>query len=91
MNITLTEASNNSSVCGNKMQTLAILPIISKPTRVSASSCSLIDKIVVNTSVNFRYGIFTTGISDQMPIFKTYKHYFDSAKILSKKYYSQKI
>ena len=81
----MTEAANNSSVFHNNMQTLALLPVISKPTRISKSSSSLIDNIFVNNLVNFRSGIFTIDISDHMPIFIIYKQYFDSEKNPPKK------
>ena len=69
----MTDASNNSSVFHNNMQTLALLPVISKPTRISPSSCSLIDNIFVNNLVNFRSGFFTIDISDHMLTFIIYK------------------
>ena len=49
----MTEAPNNSLVFHHNMQTLALLTVIWKPTRISASLCSLIDNIFVNNLVNF--------------------------------------
>ena len=81
----ITEVSINSSIFHNNKQTLTVLPVNSKLTRISAASCSLIDSIFVNNSVNFRSGIITVDILDHMPIFIFYKQCFDSEKIIIKR------
>ena len=46
-----------------------ILPIITKPTRLTEHTATLIDHIYKNCSQNFTAGILTVDITDRLPIF----------------------
>ena len=54
----------------DRMLSLMLLPIIFKPTRITANSATLIDNIFTNApSHSLKSGIFFTDISDHFPIF----------------------
>ena len=59
----------NSSNFYDSLNSIAFLPTIYKPTRITENSFSLIDNILVSNPTNFRAGIFTIDISDHLPIF----------------------
>ena len=46
-----------------------LLPIISKPTRITDNSATLIDNFFINEPCNFESGIIISDISDHFPIF----------------------
>ena len=46
-----------------------ILPIITKPTRLTDNTATLIDHIHTNCLQNFTSGILTVDITDHLPIF----------------------
>ena len=46
-----------------------ILPIITKPTRLTDHTATLIDHIYTNCLQNFTAGILTVDITDHLPIF----------------------
>ena len=46
-----------------------ILPIITKPTRLTDHTATLIDHIYTNSLQNFTPGILTVDITDHLPIF----------------------
>ena len=54
------------------MSSNAFMPLITRPTRVTATSATLIDNIFTNNFENFRdsfQGILVTDISDHYPVF----------------------
>ena len=54
------------------MSSNAFVPLITRPTRVTATSATLIDNIFTDNFENFRdsfQGILVTDISDQYPVF----------------------
>ena len=54
------------------MSSNAFMPLITRPTRVTATSANLIDNIFTNNFENFRdyfQGILVTDISDHYPVF----------------------
>ena len=57
----------------NCMSTLSLIPVITKPTRITnspeAASASLIDNIFTTAPYNFQSGIIISDISDHFPIF----------------------
>ena len=56
----------------NMMSSYAFVPLISRPTRVTADSATLIDNIFTNDIVNFGYslnGVLVSDISDHYPVF----------------------
>ena len=57
------------------MNSLALVPTKYKPTRLTSSSCILIDTTFASNLHNFYSGILTIDISDLLPVFITYKGY----------------
>ena len=58
--------------CNNStsfLNTLSLLPIISKPTRITDNSATLIDNFFINEPCNFESGILISDILDHFPIF----------------------
>ena len=58
------------------MYSLSFLPIISKPTRITDNSATLIDDFFINEPCNFESGILISDISDHFPIFFISKKIF---------------
>lgn len=80
-NLDLLEIDSNlsSSEFLNMMSGLSLSPLISKPTRVTDNSSSLIDNIFISNLINFKTGIFSVDISDHFPIFLIYQNYFSAS------------
>ena len=60
----------------SSMAALSLIPTISKPTRITDTSCTLIDNIFTTNLSNFISGIFTIEIADHLPIFIIARNYF---------------
>ena len=60
----------------NRMHGLSFIPVISKPTRVTNTSATLIDNIFISTPALYTSGIFATDISGHFPIFVKINDYF---------------
>lgn len=75
-NIDLHSINNRqSSIFSNFLQTYALYPLIDKPTRVCATSQTLLDNIFTNAIFDkFQSGILYSDISDHMPIFSVHKN-----------------
>ena len=58
----------------NLMFLNSFLPVITKPTRVSGDSATLLDNIFINRPVNYLSGIIMEPLSDHYPIFLIYKN-----------------
>ena len=69
------DSDNNVSEFLNTLASRSVTPVISKATRVSDSSATIIDNIFVSNPVNFTSGVLVTDISDHFPIFIV-KHSF---------------
>ena len=55
----------------NYMFSSSFYPLISRPTRITSTSATLIDNIFVNSfEDNFTTGLLLTDISDHLPIFQ---------------------
>ena len=65
----------DSSEFVNSMAEISLLPTISKPTRLSNSSATLIDNIFIKLPFNFVSGILVYDISDHLPIFIIRKNF----------------
>ena len=65
----------------NKMQALSFMPVISKPTRVTDTTATLIDNIFISTPTLYTSGIFTDDMSDHFQIFILINNYFNSDDI----------
>jgi hypothetical protein len=63
------------------------LPVITKPTRITRYSASLLDNILTHDIINssITHGIFLTDISDHFPIFAINKKYSLNDKVVSVK------
>ena len=56
----------------NYMFSSSFYPLISKPTRITSTSATLIDNIFVNSlDDHYTSGLLLTDISDHLPIFQT--------------------
>ena len=60
----------------HRLFSLSLTPIISKPTRVTDHSATLIDNIFIDSTLEYRAGIFSSDISDHFPIFVIKKKLF---------------
>ena len=72
-----------------RLYTLSLSPLITKPTRVTNHSTTLIDNIFSENSLNYRAGILSNDISDHFSIFLIKKYYFcmcDNADKIQTKY-----
>ena len=65
------EESRHSNDVFNCTFSSSFYPLISKPTRITSGSATLIDNIFVNSLVyNFTSGLLSTDLSDHLPIFQ---------------------
>jgi len=54
----------------NMLFSHGLLPIVTKPTRITSHTATLIDHIYINSSIShITYGIATIDISDHLPVF----------------------
>ena len=74
----LNKDCNNSTSLLNTMYSLSLLPIISKPTRNTDNSVTLIDNFFINEPCNFKSSILISDISDHLPIFFNRKNLFST-------------
>ena len=61
--------SNLSEPFQDAIFSQSFVPIINKPTRITDTSATLIDNILINNPSNFTSGILLYDISDHLPIF----------------------
>ena len=66
----------NSQSFYHAMNTYSLIPIISKPSRITDTSFTLIDNFFVSKLDSFTSGMFCVDITDHYPIFLIYKNYF---------------
>lgn len=69
LNIDLTDGSQNSSDLMDLMHSFNMVPVITKPTRITDNSRSLIDHIWTNNLAESESGIVKVCITDHYPIF----------------------
>ena len=72
INILSSETHQGINEFVNMMSRYAFVPLISRPTRVTADTATLIDNIFTNDFVNFGYllnGVLVSDISDHYPVF----------------------
>ena len=72
INILNSETHQGINEFVNMMSRYAFVPLISRPTRVTADTATLIDNIFTNDIVNFGYllnGVLVSDISDHYPVF----------------------
>ena len=51
------------------VRSLSLLPLITRPTRITETSATLLDNFIVNNPSNITSGILTVDVSDHLPIF----------------------
>ena len=70
-NLNLLDVETNNSVSQflNQMASYSLLPVISRPTRITEQTSSLIDNIFIKHPTNFESGLIISTISDHLPIF----------------------
>ena len=72
LNVGLHEPTNDFL---NQMYSFSLIPVITKPTRITESSATLIDNIFTNDiKADVKSGILYTDISDHFPIFMIIDH-----------------
>ena len=69
---------SNSENFYQAMNSYSMIPIISRPSRVTDTSFSLIDNFFVSNLNSFTSGMFSTHISDHYPIFLVYRNYLSA-------------
>ena len=69
LNLLDSESNNTISQFVNQMSTYSLLPIISRPTRITVQTSTLIDNIFIKHPNNFDSGIIISTISDHWPIY----------------------
>ena len=62
----------------NSLNSQSFIPVISKPTRVTDTTATLIDNIFISNPINFTSGIIVADISDHFPIFIGIKNVFSN-------------
>ena len=67
------------------MKSIYLLPTISRPTRITESSCTLIDIVFASNLNNFKSRVFTADIYDHLPISILYDEYSATDEIQPKK------
>ena len=70
---------NNVSDFYDNVNTLSLVPTITKPTRVSTNCHSLIDNILVSKPFNYSSGLLSFDVSDHFPIFIIYNNFFNQS------------
>ena len=68
-NINLLAETPQQNQLISEMEDLDLFQLLSKPTRITTESMTLIDHIYTNTDKNLRYGIITHAISDHLSTF----------------------
>jgi len=76
-NVNLLNIENNQDAqyLITTLQSTSYIPVISKPTRITDNSATLIDNIFLNCPINFVSGVLTCDISDHFPIFIIRKNF----------------
>ena len=67
---------NNTLKFMNLMNSVSLIPIISKPSRITHNSATLIDNIFTNQPIDFNAGLFTCDFSDHLPLFFNIRNFF---------------
>lgn len=80
-NIDLLNMSKSSSHYLDTIYSKGLHPLITRPTRITIDSATLIDNIFTNIRDDkVKYGILINDISDHLPIFVSYHHYYIKPK-----------
>ena len=60
----------------NTLNSFSLIPLISKPTRITENSATLIDNICIKNPIDFKTGILSIDLSDHLPIFLIKENFF---------------
>ena len=60
----------------NSLSSISLIPVITKPTRITDQTATLIDNIFISNPINFSSGIIISDISDHFPTFIHFEHFF---------------
>ena len=92
-NLCMTKINEDPAVASfyHTMHTLSLIPTISKPTRITDSSCSLIDNIFISNLNNFSSGSLMIDLSDHLPVFLVYENFFQPESSISQSVKFRKI
>ena len=75
------EENGNTMNFINSLSSLSLIPVITKPTRITQESATLIDNIFTSNPINFTSGIIISDISDHLPVFYHKKNVFLNKKL----------
>ena len=80
LNIDLLKIESDASISNfyDSLSSHSLLPMISKPTRITDDTFSLIDNIFVTNPSQIHSGILNFDITDHFPIFITYKDFLNN-------------
>ena len=76
LNLLRVQSDDNIAHFYDIINTLSLIPTITKPTKLTDNSQTLIDNIFISKPFNYVSGILTFDISDHFPIFVIFKDYF---------------
>ena len=81
-NLDLLKMDSDSTVSNfmDTIHTFGLIHTISKPTRITENTFSLIDNIFISNSAQYSSGILSFDITDHFPIFVVFKNFFDRAE-----------
>ena len=85
LNLLESESNNATSQFVNQMATYSLLPVISRPTRITEQTSSVIDNIFIKHPINFYSGVIISTISDHVPIFITKNINANGAEVVQAK------
>ena len=82
-NYNILDLENSNSVINflTLTNTFSMIPLITKPTRITDESATLIDNIFIRNPIEYTSGIFNIDISDHLPIFLIKHNFFQQPEI----------
>ena len=69
LNLLDADSNNPTNQFVNQMSSYSLLPVISRATRITELTSSLIDNIFIKHPINFDSGLIISTVSDHLPIF----------------------
>ena len=82
-NFNLLDLEKSNSVMNflSSINAFSLIPLITKPTRITNESATLLDNIFIRHPLDYKSGIFNIDISDHLPIFLIKNNFFHVPKI----------
>ena len=78
-NIDFLEPSNTQLHFVNILHSFSLPPLISRPTRITDSSATILDNIITNNPSEILSGLLTMDLSDHLPVFSIIQNFFNAA------------